>query len=231
MTKLHDDLYLLITQANMHNESIAELNNTLHTSEYSSFQSTIYGHVGIASAVTANARIEMMKFKLDETCAYSDTDSIFLGDNHKVQIPLSNEIGEFKDELNGLVIKEAIFLGIKQYGYKYTDKNGKLIEKSVLARVKRDTLSFDQFEHLLKGGSLQITNNDRFYRSFGDLNISIKKSVVNIVRNTDKTIIGYDYLPLNINTLPDNKSSKLFFILNLIKRSYYKAVKLFKNTF
>ena len=115
MTQLHDDLYLLITQAYMHNESIAELNNTLHTSEYSSFQSTIYGHVGIASAVTSNARIEMMK--LDETCAYSDTDSIFLGVNHKVQIPLSNEIGEFKDELNGLVIKEAIFLGIKQYGY------------------------------------------------------------------------------------------------------------------
>lgn len=37
---------------------------------------------------------------------------------------LSNELGDFKEELNGLVITQATFLGIKQYGYHCIDENG-----------------------------------------------------------------------------------------------------------
>jgi hypothetical protein len=32
-----------------------------------------------------------------------------------------------KDELKGKIIKEAYFLGVKIYGYKYYDDNNKLI--------------------------------------------------------------------------------------------------------
>lgn len=42
-----------------------------------------------------------------------------------------------KDELNGLIIKEAYFLGIKKYGYQYYDRNNQLITKSLFAGVVR----------------------------------------------------------------------------------------------
>ena len=193
MTKLHDDLYLLITQSNLRSDTLQELNVTLETTDYSSYQSVIYGHVGIASAITAYARILMMEYKLDPTCAYSDTDSVFLGKDHTVSIPLSDEIGDFKDELDGLLIEEATFLGIKQYGYKYSDKSGKAIEKSVFAGVKRDTLSYDKFEFLLDGGELQVVNNDRFYRSFDNLGVSIKKSTVTVSKSSGKALVGNNY--------------------------------------
>jgi len=83
----------------------------------------------------------MISFKIGGSCLYSDTDSIFttkkLEDNF-----VGSELGLMKDELNGLTIKEAYFLGIKKYGYQYYDINNKLITKSVFAGVKRDSLSF-----------------------------------------------------------------------------------------
>lgn len=56
---------------------------------------------------------------------------------------IGSELGLMKDELNGLTIKEAYFLGIKKYGYQYYYKNNQLIKKKyVFAGVKRDSLTF-----------------------------------------------------------------------------------------
>jgi len=55
---------------------------------------------------------------------------------------IGSELGLMKDELNGLSIKEAYFLGIKKYGYQYYDRNDKLITISVFAGVRRDSLTF-----------------------------------------------------------------------------------------
>ena len=41
---------------------------------------TVKNNVAIAAAITAYARIYMMPFKLDPSCAYSDTDSLFTKD-------------------------------------------------------------------------------------------------------------------------------------------------------
>jgi hypothetical protein len=46
-----------------------------------------------------------------------------------------------KVELNGLTISKAIFLGIKEYLYKYLDLNGNEINKSVFAGFPRDLLT------------------------------------------------------------------------------------------
>jgi len=40
---------------------------------------------------------------------------------------IGKELGLMKDELDGKVIKEAYFLGIKQYGYYYYDTQGNKI--------------------------------------------------------------------------------------------------------
>lgn len=58
----------------------------------------------------------MIPFILQPGTVYTDTNSIFS------QTPLSddligNELGLMKDELNGQIIEEAIFLDIKKYGY------------------------------------------------------------------------------------------------------------------
>ena len=64
--------------------------------------------MAIASAITAYARIHMMPFKLDPSCAYSDTDSVFTQDKLGL-IKLGKDLGLFKDELDGIVIKHATF--------------------------------------------------------------------------------------------------------------------------
>jgi hypothetical protein len=40
--------------------------------------------------------------------------------------------------LNGKVIQEAIFLGVKKYGYWYLDDSNNKVEASVFAGVKRN---------------------------------------------------------------------------------------------
>lgn len=104
----------------------------------------IYKHVksnvAIASAVTSYGRIEMIKYKtLHHTIPgfelyYSDTDSIFCN----MPLPshmIGNELGLVKDELNGYIICEAYFLGIKKYGYFYINSDNKSVNKSTFAGI------------------------------------------------------------------------------------------------
>lgn len=84
-----------------------------------------------------------MKYKLDPGCVYSDTDSVFTT-SELPESELGSGLGLFKDELDGLVIKEGYFLGIKKYGYWYIDKSNKRIEKSTFAGVTRNALTWDE---------------------------------------------------------------------------------------
>jgi hypothetical protein len=112
---------------------------------------------------------------------------------------LGPEIGMFKDELDGLVIQEAEFIGVKQYGYWYYDKNANKIEKSVCAGVTRDSLTFNQIKKLQNGEILTVDTEDRFYKSLLNLNIKINKQNMNIVKNNPKKLINNFYYPLTIN--------------------------------
>ena len=127
----------------------------------------------------------MMQFKVLACVVYSDTDSLFTTDLKPFKHLLSNNLGDFKDELNGLVIEKAIFLGVKQYGFKYKDENGKEFTKSVFAGVKRNSLVFEDFEYMLKGNEIKINTGNRFIRSLTKLNIQIKPSTIIIKKNTD----------------------------------------------
>ena len=91
----------------------------------------------------------MIPYKLDESTVYTDTDSIFTTKPLNSSF-LGKGLGLMKDELNGLLISEAYFLGIKQYGFWYTDVNGSRIEKSVWAGVTRNSLSFNDIISLRK---------------------------------------------------------------------------------
>ena len=127
--------------------------------------SFIKSNVAIASAVTAYARIHMIPFKLKGNIYYTDTDSIIVDTKLEFSL-LGKEIGLMKDELNGIEIEEAYFLGIKQYGYWYYDKDGNRIEKSVFSGIERDSLSFAEIKELAEGKTITKFINNRFFRSF-----------------------------------------------------------------
>lgn len=147
MIDLGNGMYTLIISTNINKDLLVQLNNTFSTdfSLTSDFK-VVKNNVAIASAITAYARIHMMPYKLDPTCAYSDTDSVFTKDSLGI-IETGKELGKFKDELDGVLIENGTFLGIKQYGYKFLHNN-QTVEKSVFAvptgRVTRNSLTYQQ---------------------------------------------------------------------------------------
>jgi hypothetical protein len=93
-----------------------------------------------------------------------------------------------KDELKGNLIEKAYFLGIKQYGYYYYDKNdgNKLVEASVFAGVSRNSIPFKEIESMFNGGILEKRIDIRFYKSFSSLDFTIKASKLTVKMNNKK---------------------------------------------
>lgn len=147
--KISDDRYTLLLLNNINYDIIRNLNEIINY-DFKNTDSLVKSNVAIASAVSSYARIHMSKFKNNPAfdIYYTDTDSIFIQDALPSEL-VGKELGLMKDELEGLLIEEAIFLGVKQYGYYYYDKNGNRIEKSTFSGVTRDSLSFEEITLLL----------------------------------------------------------------------------------
>lgn len=217
-------------QNNILPEALKELNITFETNITDKWQD-VNTNIAIASAVTSYARIHMMPFKLHDSCYYTDTDSIFVDDLDPFKHLLGKELGQFKDELDGLVIQEAEFLGIKQYGYWYTGKNGVKQEKSVFAGVARNSISFEDIKKMQNGEVLTIKGKDRFYKSLVDLEISIEQHDMDVCKNNPKTLVNNFYLPIAVNN-SDSTYSETQRILNMgctIVKNLNKRIKTLKQ--
>lgn len=195
---LHNNRSAKVVQNNIRLENLTDLNAVYNTNFQQTF-TLVNSNIAIASSVTSYARIAMMDVRLHPACYYTDTDSAFVDSLEPFKHLIGPNLGQFKDELNGGVIEEAEFLGIKQYGYWFYDENGKRVEKSVFAGVKRDSLSFDQIKHLQKGGKIIINAKDRFYKSLLNLNISIKSLQILISKTNNKIFRDNFYFPSIIN--------------------------------
>nr|YP_010254605.1 DNA polymerase [Ganoderma sichuanense]QUA00738.1 DNA polymerase [Ganoderma sichuanense] len=190
---------LLLTMGNLSNKIASKLN--LQIVEGSpKFKSPVKSNVAIASAITAWARIEMIKYKLDPYVIYSDTDSILTLGKISDHL-LGTSLGLMKDEMNGKIIKELFVLGIKQYGFWYYDDNGTRVEKSVWAGYTRDGLSFNDIKELAAGNKLTRVVKSRFYRSINELSIRIKDITLTIQATPHKKLIDNVYQPIHINKL------------------------------
>lgn len=217
---INDQIVTLLMHSNIQDDVITELNSELDI-KLSNYYYLVRANVAIASAVTSYSRIHMIPFKIDGSCVYSDTDSVFL--TKKLEdLYLGSDLGLMKDELKGLIIKEAYFLGIKKYGYQYLDENNQLITKSVFAGIHRDSLTIDEIVKLSQGFSLVKEIPLRFYKSLRFLSITINSTHLTISRSLDKKLVNNKYLPLHLETL--NSDNETFY--NYLKR---KILNIFKN--
>lgn len=183
----------------------------------------VMSNVAIASAVTSYARIVMMPVK-DENCCYTDTDSVIT----TVPLPkelMGSEIGLFKDELDGKLISQGLFLGIKQYGYIIDDT-----DKSVFAGVPRNTIKFSELKAIASGETLNKKVNNKFIKSMKDLKMKILSSNLNIKANNEKILINNRYYPITVN-IPANYSNtnKLLRIFKGILRIINRVISRINN--
>jgi len=204
---------------NIKDELILDLNSELDI-KLSNQYSLVKANVAISSAVTAYARIHMISFKIDGSCIYSDTDSVFTANKLEDKF-IGSELGLMKDELKGLTIKEGYFLGIKKYGYKYLDADNNLVTKSTFAGIEKNSLTFDEIIKLSKGEKLVKEIPVRFYKSFQSLSISINSSHVTICRSLDKPLINNVYLPLHL----ESRDLEMGWFFNYLKRKILKYIK------
>jgi len=177
LTPINDDYTTVLTYSNINFTMLEKLNNQFQS--IGSDQQHIMSNVAIASAVTAYARIVMIPYKIDLNTLYTDTDSIFTLvpiDPHLI----GDQIGLMKDEMNGIIIQEGLFLGPKKYGYWYYDEVGNKIEKSVFAGVPRNTLTFNEIRSISEGNVITQNVDNRFFKSFHNLNIDIKNTFITI---------------------------------------------------
>jgi len=227
--EISEDIYVLLISDNLNTDILKELNIKLN-SKYKSYNSTVNSNVAIASAITAYARIHMIPYKLNNNCYYSDTDSVILG-NELGEEQIGLEIGLMKQELKGELIKEAYFLGLKQYGYSYfkdTDEGRKLQECSVFAGIKRDSLNLNEIKELHLGGNIKIIIPSKFFKSFKNLNIKIKNINLTIQANREKKLINNIYYPLTIEQ-NEIKYDYISILLGKIKYQINKIKKIFSS--
>lgn len=194
---IDEDKCTLLIIKNLDPQLIKELNINFSIN-ISQYNNLIKSNVAIASAITSIARIHMTPYKSHPNTLYTDTDSIFTTQPLPSHL-IGKELGFMKDELNGLRIKQAYFLGIKQYGYWYLDKDNNRIQKSVWAGVSRDTLTFADIVNLYNKNILTKTIDSRFFKSLIKLNIIIKSIKINIRFNPHKQLLDNNYQAITIH--------------------------------
>jgi hypothetical protein len=225
--EINNDYSTLLLASNINSTALIKLNMVCE-SNIKNVTKFVMSNVALAAAVTAYARIHMIYYKLLPGTVYTDTDSIFTTDILP-ELLIGNDLGEMKDELNGKVIKEGLFLGQKKYGYWYLNDQGIKVEKSVFAGVKRDSLSFSEIIDLFEGFKIHKTVDNRFYKSFTNLNISIKSTNISITKSDRKELVDNIYLPPHIENgqlmEPLNVGGSKFNYLKskILKYKYYNS--------
>jgi hypothetical protein len=101
---INENISTILMSSNLDYTLINEIKTDTNLELITNFR-TVKSHVGIAAAVTAYARIEMLELKmllskLGIKLYYTDTDSLFV-DKEIPNYLIGNELGQLKDELKG----------------------------------------------------------------------------------------------------------------------------------
>jgi hypothetical protein len=149
---INEEYSTVLAYSNINYKLLEKLNNNLNN-KIENFNSPIKSNVAIAAAVTAYARIVMIPFKIDPNTLYTDTDSAFTSTPIDISL-IGDQLGEMKDEMNGILIQEGLFLGPKKYGYWYFDKDGNRVNASVFSGVPRNSLTFYEIRSIFEGKTI-----------------------------------------------------------------------------
>jgi hypothetical protein len=151
--------------------------------------------IGIASAITAYARIHMSTYLQNPNynVYYSDTDSI-VTDKPIDSKHIGKELGQMKLEYK---ISKAVFLAPKVYGI-ITD-SGKVVTK---VKGFKDSLSFELLESLLVKDSALSLNQNKWFRDLSVGQIEIKNQLYSLRATENKRQLIYDKRGLAIDTKP-----------------------------
>ena len=203
---VNKDLKVFLIYSNVDIKLIKQTNSELGINLLDQQHQFVKSHVGIASAITAYARIEMMKYKTIPGIIiyYSDTDSIITNKELPTQF-VGPELGQVKDELNGGWIKEAYFFGVKKYAY--IDNNDKV--KTIFSGISRNSLTWEEVIKLSKKETLHKNLPDQFFKSLSKLEISIKHKPINIKFDSDKQLIANRFEHIKVSNSSNNVLLKM----------------------
>ena len=196
--EIDNDIYTLLVYQNLDVDTINELNVTLDT-DISDKVYSVKSNVAIAAAVTAYARIHMIQFKTLPGVYYTDTDSIFI-DRALPGHLIGKELGMMDNELSdNIEINRALFLGNKKYFIEYVNTvTGELTCKSVVAGVRKNSLTFDDGLKILAGENIICRKTNVFIHDNSKLSITIKDLSRSVKFNPDKSLVGNNYIPLQL---------------------------------
>jgi hypothetical protein len=141
-------------------------------------------NISIAAAITAYARIHMSQFLGNPllNVLYTDTDSIDIDQPLDPKF-IGKDLGKMKLEY---VFNKAIFLAPKVYG-------GILEDGTELTKVKgfKNSVPYSDLKTLLTKGSELELNQEKWFRSIEDGNITILEQLYKLVPTENKRQIIY----------------------------------------
>lgn len=188
----------------------------------------------IAGAITAYSRIHIHKFKV--ICGdvyYSDTDSIITS-NKLDDKYISDALGMMKDELNGKLISDGIFISPKLYGLKLD--NGKEIIKS--RGVGKNKLNFDELIRIWKGETITVESK-RMFKPITALKIINKTIQIQVKLNIpdgkvpiykENLIIGFKDQHITLmSTISSIRERLMEVSYNKIKNYFNRLTKKYKK--
>lgn len=217
IVNVNEKLNIFLIHSNVDFNLIKDSNTELNINLLTQPKQLIKSNVAIASAITAYARIVMMKYKVIPGLKiyYTDTDSIFTN----MELPadmVGSGIGLMKDELNGGWIKEAYFFGVKKYAY--LDNNNKVA--TVFSGLVRNSLTWEEVLKLASGETLTKEIPKQFFKSLSKLEISIKHKNVNVKFKSDKILLDNKFQHIDIHSVNTSYLAKL-------SRNFISKIKVF----
>lgn len=157
----------------------------------------------IGAYTTSLARLRLYEALeiLGDDLIYCDTDSVIFqarkGESPKVFS--SDEIGAFKDELNGDKITEVVCMAPKTYAYR--TQKGKLEVKSkgfVLSLQNQVQVNMESYKQMVNGQRKTIQTKDMRFQTYKHSGLIQTKEIIKEMQyNYDKRIVrGYETFPI-----------------------------------
>jgi DNA polymerase type B, organellar and viral len=173
--------------------------------KYNEDEDLFYGsdiNVGIASMITAGARMHMTQFKnrSDYNLYYTDTDSVVV-DRPLQQDMVGDSLGQLKLEHE---IEKAVFIAPKVYGF-LTENNKQILKvKGVKSEVLQSRIDLKDLTALLvKDSSMELTQ-DKWMKKAIEGNITIQEAAYNLKATAFKRAPIYNINGVFVNTRPYN---------------------------